>query len=91
MWGCDAEQATVPAEIDGDDGKVIEFGHCPLRFIGRSVADFVERFEDIERFPHTAKPYDERGERWHAFERYYRGKLAGIEQAMRRRKGGKGA
>lgn len=84
MWGCDAEQATAPAMMDGDDGGEIVFGHCPMRFIPRSVKDFIERFEDMERYPHTAKPYDERGKRWHAFERYYRNKI-GLYEAARRR------
>lgn len=92
MWGCEAEQATVPAEMDGDNGEVIEYGHCPLRFVGRSVDDFINRFEYLERFPHTAKPYDELSDRWKAFEAYYRGKTAVYEESIRRRRNrGQGA
>ncbi len=63
---------------------MVEYFSCPLKFIPASVHDWWARFQDLEKYPHTAKSYDERGDRWHSFERYFTGKLDEYRQMMKR-------
>lgn len=46
----------------------------------------MERMEYQNRFPHTAKTFDDAGRRWHAFRRYLMAKVREFEAAGNRHK-----
>jgi hypothetical protein len=70
--------------IPDDEGTPIEYWHCPMRFVTRSVGDFIERLDYIDQFPHTAPAFDERSERWRNMERYYYAALAEFRSRAKR-------
>jgi hypothetical protein len=51
------------------------------------VHDFLERKRYLEKFPHTAPPYDQLGVRWMMCDRYYTGKVAEYQELMEKNAG----
>lgn len=56
--------------LDEDGGKVDYFS-CPRRFIPKSVWDYWKRKEHLEKYPHTAKGFDDQDPRYVAFDEYF--------------------
>ncbi len=71
-------------EIPDDNGGTVTYYSCPIACVPISVWEWNARYMDIEKFPHTAKPYDDRGDRWHAFEGYYMEKLHEYRERLKR-------
>lgn len=62
-------------ELLDDDGNLVPYHSCPMLFIPRVVWEWYERWTYLQKYPHTAPPYDEQDPRFLAFERYYLGRL----------------
>jgi len=54
-----------------DDGEVVEYFNCPTQFIAPAIWDFWNRTQYLKKYPHTAKPYDERDERYENWHNYF--------------------
>jgi hypothetical protein len=84
-WGCEKPAPAAVAWIPDDEGGVTEYFTCPKQCIPPSVGDFLERLEYMEKYSHTAPHFDELGERWRAFERYFREKVTQFEKLEKER------
>jgi hypothetical protein len=64
-------------------GRPVEYWSCPMRFVSRSVQEFLAMRRHLERFPHTAVAYHEQEPRFIAFESYYSSRLSEFEERVR--------
>lgn len=53
-----------------------------MLFVPTTVWEWYERFQYREKFPHTAKEFDQVDPRFHAFERTYRSRLSDYRARM---------
>ena len=79
------QDAAQAPEIPDDEGNALEYMSCPLTFIPRSVHQFIEQRDWIEKYPHTAPRFEDVSERWRAMDRYYAGKFAEYRKLTERK------
>lgn len=62
----------------------MEYFSCPLLFIPRTVNEFLDMRNYLEKFPHTAPAYNDRDPRYVAFDGYFSSKLAEYSEMVKR-------
>ncbi len=67
--------------IPDEDGEAHEYFSCPLLWFRTPIMDFFEMKKYLEKYPHTAVPFEERRPRYVAFEKYYTSTLQDFEEA----------
>lgn len=75
MWGCLTEATQPMEEIEG--GEKIVYMNCPLKFIPRSIVQFMRIYSYQKRFPSAGMPaFEGVSSRFLKAVNYYEGKLA---------------
>lgn len=53
-----------------------------MLFISRPVWEWFDRWSYLQKFPHTAPPYEDQDPRFLAFERYYLARLSDYRERL---------
>jgi hypothetical protein len=56
VWGCEQDSQlcgpNLPRDED-DEGNEIELARCPATMIGRTVVEFIQDYDHMQRFPNS--------------------------------------